>query len=131
MNWNMEWDRSESCQMKVILSDGSTELHAILNETVSAREFAAHLPCRVKGDDSGTNYCFPFPRVRFDPMELQSGWKNGDLCLCDGWFAILYAGEEESSSDRNMMIIGHLEKESEEKVKDLPEKVVLTIRAEE
>ncbi|MGN1390128.1 MAG: cyclophilin-like fold protein [Bulleidia sp.] len=117
--------------MKVILSDGRIELTAVLNDTVSAREFAAHLPCRLKGEDSGVDYCFQFPRVRFDPLELQDGWENGDLCLCDGWFAILYGGEETSSSHRNMMIIGHLEKESEEKLKELSGKVVLTIRSAE
>lgn len=53
-----------------------------------------------------------------------------DISLCDGWFAILYGGQEISSSYRNMMIIGHLEEDALEKVKALPNKVSLKIQME-
>ncbi len=53
--------------------------------------------------------------------------ENGDLSLCDGWFAILYAGQEDSMAYGHMMIVGHLEEGSLEKVRELPAHVTLRV----
>ncbi len=111
----------------ITITDGNTTLRAILNDTVAARDFAKRLPVTVTGCDSGVDYCCSAANGRYDPMETQTGWKNGDLCLCGGWFALLYGGQEQSSNCRNMMIIGHLEDGDLEKVKEMPEKVTLRI----
>ncbi|MGI6205169.1 MAG: cyclophilin-like fold protein [Anaerovoracaceae bacterium] len=115
----------------ITISDGKTELHAVLNEKAAARDFVRRLPCRMKGTDSGTEYCCPAAIGVFDPMEAQTGWKNGDIALCGGWFMILYGGEDESSAYRNMMIIGHLDDDSAEAVREMPHQVEFTVRLSE
>lgn len=111
----------------ISIRSGSTVLYAALNNTVAARDFAGRLPVKLCGTDSGTDYCCRTANGLFDPMELQEGWSNGDLCLCDGWFSILYAGQEHSSSFHNLMIIGHLREDSLQRVHKLPQKVTLTV----
>ena len=111
----------------ITITDGNTTLRAILNDTVAARDFAKRLPVTVTGYDSGVDYCCSAENGRYDPMETQTGWKNGDISLGSGWFALLYGGQEQSSKYRNMMIIGHLEDGDLEKVKEMPEKVTLRI----
>lgn len=112
---------------KISITDGSTVLYACLNDTLAAADLEERLPCKFNVTDSGTDLCGPAPRGVYDPMELQTGWKNGDLSLCDGWFAILYAGQEDSMAHGHMMIVGHLEEDSMIRVKDLPEHTVLTV----
>ena len=61
------------------------------------------------------------------PWETQSGWKNGDISLAGGWFAVLFDGEEESKNYHGMMVIGHIEEESLDLVKALPAQVKFTV----
>ncbi|MGI6204245.1 MAG: cyclophilin-like fold protein [Anaerovoracaceae bacterium] len=112
---------------RISITDGTTVLYAELNETLAAKDFIKRLPCRFSGFDSGIDYCCTAANGIYDPLELQTGWKNGDISLGGGWFAILYGGEEESDSYRNMMIIGHLDDDSLEKVKQMPAKVNLKV----
>ncbi len=107
---------------KICITNGNVILYADLNDTVAANDFAKRLPCRFSGADSGIDYCCKAANGVYDPLETQAGWKNGDLCLCGGWFAILYGGEEESRHHRNMMIIGRVEEKSLEQIRNLPDK---------
>lgn len=116
---------------EINITDGSTVVWAVLNETVAAKDFEKRLPFKCSGYDSGIDYCCTAASGVFDPMELQSGWKNGDISLGGGWFALLYGGEESSSSYHNMMIIGHILEADLPKVKAMPERVNLTITAAE
>lgn len=109
------------------ITDGKTILRAILNDTVAARDFEKRLPFTVSGYDSGIDYCCTTASGLYDPMETQAGWKNGDISLGGGWFALLYCGEEQSKDYKNMMIIGHINDEDLELVKNMPERVNLTI----
>lgn len=108
---------------RICITDGNVLLYATLNDTVAANDFARRLPCRFSATNSGIDYCCPAASGVYDPLETQTGWKNGDLCLCDGWFAILYGGEERSFACYSMMIIGHLEERSLEQIRLLPDKV--------
>lgn len=108
---------------RIYLTDGNVILYADLNDTVAAHDFAKRLPCGFSGIDSGMDYCCSAANGVYDPLETQTGWKNGDLCLCRGWFAILYGGEESSGEFRNMMVIGHLDDSSLERIRSLPNKV--------
>ena len=107
---------------KICITDGNVMLYASLNDTVAARDFIKRLPCSFSGADSGLDYCCTAATGVYDPMETQTGWKNGDLSLGGGWFAILYDGEELSKTFRNMMIIGHLDEDSLESIHLLPER---------
>lgn len=115
-------------EMKDIrISDGKTVLRAKLNDTAAAKDFEKRLPFTVSGYDSGIDYCCTAASGLFDPMEMQAGWKNGDISLGGGWFALLYGGEEQSKYYKNMMIIGHINDEDLELVKNMPERVNLTV----
>ncbi len=113
----------------VIISDGSIRLRAVLNDTVAARDFAKRLPFSCNGSDSGIDYCCSAASGLFDPGELQCGWKNGDISLGGGWFALLYGGEEESGIYKNMMIIGHILKDDLPLMANMPSRVSLTVEA--
>ena len=58
---------------------------------------------------------------------MQSSWKNGDISLDGGWFALLYSGQKQSATYRNMMIIGHILDEDLKLIKTLPKKVTFTV----
>ena len=110
----------------VLKADGKT-IPAALNETLAAKEFIKRLPFKVSGFRSAVDYCCKAACGIFDPMETQSGWKNGDISLAGGWFAVLFDGEEESMNYHGMMVIGHIEKENLDLVKTLPENAKFTV----
>lgn len=114
---------------EIQITDGTTVLHAVLNETVAAQDFEKRLPCTFTGSDSGTDYCCAAANGVYDPLEAQRGWKNGDISLCDGWFALLYGGEEQSEAYEDMMIIGHIHAEDLPLVRQMPPRVTLKVEA--
>lgn len=114
---------------RIAITDGATVLHATLNDTVAAEDFAKRLPFTCTGYDSGIDYCCSAASGRFDPLQQQTGWTDGDISLGGGWFALLYGGQEQSSAYRNMMIIGHIDDADLPRVADLPERVTLTVTA--
>lgn len=112
---------------RISITDGRTVLRAELNDTAAAQDFEKRLPFSVSGYDSGIDYCCNAASGLYDPTQTQTGWKNGDISLGGGWFALLYGGEEQSEEYHNMMIIGHILEEDLELVKNMPKKVNLTI----
>ncbi len=104
----------------LIIKANGIEIPATLNDTVAAQEFKKRLPFTVSGFRSDVDYCCTAASGIFDPSETQAGWKNGDISLAGGWFAILFDGEEHSKSYRNMMIIAHIDDAYLDLVKGLP-----------
>ncbi|MDO4555723.1 MAG: cyclophilin-like fold protein [Lachnospiraceae bacterium] len=109
------------------ITDGNTIIKATLNDTVAAKDFEKRLPFKCSGYDSGIDYCCNAASGVFDPMEMQTGWKNGDISLGGGWFALLYGGEDTSNTYHNMMIIGHILDEDLPKMSEFPERVSLMV----
>ena len=116
---------------KIKITAGNTEIPAVLNDTAAAKDFETRLPFTVSGTDSGIDYCCVAEEGKSIPEERQAGWKNGDINLAGGWFAILYGGEEESAAYTDMMIIGHIEKEDLPLVQKLPHTVTFTVTLDE
>lgn len=110
-------------KQNITITDGATTLRATLNDTVAAKDFAKRLPLTL----SGIDYCCNAATGLSDPLEAQTGWKNGDISLGGGYFALLYGGEEESSAYKNLMIIGHIQEEDLAKAKKLPGRTTLKI----
>lgn len=102
------------------ITSGNVVIPAVLNDTVAAKDFEGRLPFKVTGNDSGIDYCCAAKEGKSNQAERQNGWKNGDINLAGGWFALLYGGEEESETYTDMMIIGHIEKEYLTTLKKLP-----------
>ncbi len=112
---------------EIQITDGRAVIHATLNNTVAAHDFEKRLPCTFNGSDSGTDYCCAAANGLYDPLETRRGWKNGDISLCDGWFALLYGGEEQSDTYGDMMIIGHIHDEDLPLVRQMPSRVTLKV----
>ncbi len=116
---------------RIILKANDVVIPAMLNDTMAAREFKKRLPFKVSGYRSAVDYCCTAACGVFDPAETQSGWKNGDISLAGGWFAVLFDGEEASQSYHGMMIIAHIEKDNLYLVKALPETVKFVVELAE
>ena len=106
---------------------GDVTLLTALNDTVAAQDFKKRLPLKLSGYRSPVDYCCTAARGLYDPVETQSGWKNGDISLAGGWLAIFFAGEEESENYRGLMVIAHLEDSQVAQIKELPDSVKFTI----
>ena len=115
----------------IILKTNGVSIPATLNNTVAAQDFKKRLPFVVSGHRSSVDYCCTAESWEYDPEELQSGWKNGDISLAGGWFAVLFDGEESSKTYSNMMIIAHIDEEHLDLVKALPARVTFTVEAAE
>lgn len=111
----------------IVLKAAGVEIPAVLNDTVAARDFAKRLPFTVSGFRSPVDYCCSAACGRFDPAETQTGWKNGDISLAGGWFAVLFGGEEQSGAYHGMMVIAHIDEEHLDAVRALPEEVRFTV----
>lgn len=114
---------------RIVLNVDGISIPAILNDTCAAKDFEKRMPFQVTCHDSGIGYYKWAARGRFDPSELSRGWKNGDIMLSSGWFALLYGGEETSEEYGETMIIGHFD--DLEAVRNLPKTIRLTVTAEE
>ena len=115
----------------IVLKASGIEIPATLNDTRAALEFKKTLPFTVSGYRSTVDYCCTAACGVFDPSETQSGWKNGDISLAGGWFAVLFDGEEESRNYHGMMIIAHIDEENLHLVKELPERVKFVVELAE
>ncbi len=100
---------------------------ATLNDTVAAKDFKTRLPFVISGYRSTFDYCCSAESGKYDPSETQAGWTNGDIILGGGWFAVLFEGQEQSSSYDDMMIIAHIDTSDLHLVKSLPQNVTFTV----
>ena len=115
---------------RLVIRSGDVSVKAKMNGSFAARDFMNRLPMTVTGFDSGVDYCCELADGMIDEAELQDGWKNGDINAYGGWFAILYGGEEQSSSYRQM-IIAHLNKEENQLIQTLPKEAEFHLSLEE
>jgi len=114
----------------IVLKANNVAIPAILNDTLAARELKKRLPFKVSGHRSEVDYCCAAACGVFDPAETQSGWKNGDISLAGGWFAVFFDGEEISQSYYGMMVIAHIERKHLQLVRGLPKTVKFVVELE-
>ncbi len=115
---------------RLVIRSGDVTVKAKMNSSFAARDFMNRLPMTVTGEDSGVDYCCELEDGAIDETELQDGWKNGDINAYGGWFAILYGGEEQSASYRQM-IIAHLDEADNRLIQTLPKETVFELSLEE
>jgi len=115
---------------RLVIRSGDVTVKAKMNDSFAARDFMNRLPLTVKGFDSGVDYCCEMKSGLLDEAEMQDGWKNGDINLSDGWFAILYGGEEQSAQ-YHQMIIAHLDDEDNKRIMSLPKEAEFLLSLEE
>jgi multimeric flavodoxin WrbA len=115
---------------RLVIRSGNVTVKAKMNGSFAARDFMNRLPMTVTGEDSGVDYCCELEDGAIDETELQDGWRNGDINAYGGWFAILYGGEEQSASYRQM-IIAHLDEADNRRIQTLPKEAVFELSLEE
>ena len=111
----------------IVIKTSNKTIPAVLNDTLAANEFKKRLPFKVSGTRYEHDYCCSAACGVFDPTETQSGWKNVDISLAGGWFAVLFDGEETSHGYHGMMVIAHIDEDDLQLVKDLPETVKFVV----
>ena len=111
----------------VMLMVNERVIPAVMNDTHAARDFMKRLPFHITMHRYSVDYCGTAASGEFDPAETQNGWKNGDISLAGGWFALLFDGEEASQSYNGMMIIGHIDERDLPAVRNLSDTIRLTV----
>ena len=111
----------------IFLQVNDIRIPATLNDTVAAQDFKSRLPFTVSGHRSTYDYCCTASSGRYDESEMQAGWKNGDISLAGGWFAVLFEGEEVSQSYDQMMIIAHIDSADLPAIKALEQQVTFVV----
>ena len=95
---------------EVILKVGEKKFKAKFNNSTTAKDVLSKLPYTVNLDQYEFDYCGIIPApLAFDEADKHNGWTNGDICLADNYFTILYAGEEQSASHTGLIKIGEVE----------------------
>ena len=107
---------------RIVIHAGDVTSPAVLNDTLAAKDFRTRMPFTVSGFRSPVDYCCTADSGEYDPSEEQAGWKNGDISLAGGWFAVLFDGEEQSKAYDHMMIIAHIDEKDLHLVRGLPER---------
>lgn len=123
-------DPDDSNAARLVISSGDVTVKAKLNNTIAARDLMNRLPMTLTGFYSGIDYCCECRDGALDESEMQDGWKNGDINLSGGWFAILYGGEAQSASYRQM-IVAHLSEEDNQLIQTLPKQATFQLSLEE
>jgi hypothetical protein len=115
----------------IIINAGDVTIEAQLNDTEAARDFVTRLPVEADCHDSGADYCGVMAEGKYKESETQSGWKNGDIGLANGWIALFYGGEETSTQWKHQMIIGHMEDGAIDKLSQLPPDIHVRVSVKE
>lgn len=94
----------------ITLTIGDKVLNGYLNASAPARSLISQLPLTITLNDSGNDFCGSSLDIAYDPEDIQSGYKNGDLAF---WtpasnFVIFVDDEENSSDTDNLIILGKI-----------------------
>ena len=84
---------------KINMRFGDVTVQAELNDTDTARAFAAMLPATIRVSGTGIDFCGRMPfGLPYEESQVRRGWTNGDVNYNPGggWFAHLFDDEENS-----------------------------------
>ncbi|MEO2058987.1 MAG: cyclophilin-like fold protein [Mesonia sp.] len=115
--------------IEVILKVGEKEFKVNFNNSTTAQDVLSKLAYMVNLDQYEFDYCGIIPApLAFDEADKHNGWTNGDICLADNYFTILYAGEEQSASHMGLIKIGEVEDKNQlSEIKNLGSNIRLTV----
>ena len=117
-------------QTEITIKIGDLKIPAVLNNTLTATEFIKRLPFRLAVSKSNLDFCGAVSSLPSKASEQQAGWKNGDIGYGRGWFALFHSGEEQSSSYTNEMIIGYIDKDYIEVLRDMTGTIEIIVEQE-
>ncbi len=112
----------------VIMMMNGREVHATLNDTLTAREFIQLLPYSVTVSRATDDLCGSVrEELASDPSEGLNRWKIGEIGWFGGWFTILVDNEERFSKMPGVMIIGSIDEEDIDYVTQLSGRVDIEV----
>ena len=88
---------------------GDTVIPGILNDSETARALIEKLPMTISMNRYATDYCAVLDEeLPYSEEAVHNGWLNGDINyeITAPYFAVLFAGEEESNTHDNQVNIG-------------------------
>ena len=113
----------------VIMEMNGTEVKAVLNNTLTAREFIKLLPYSVTVSRAADDLCGSVrENLPSDDSEGKNSWKIGEIGWFGGWFTILVDHEEKFSKMPGVMIIGKVDDEYMDIVKGFSGRVDISVR---
>lgn len=119
---------------RIDLRFGDETIAATLNDTGTARAFAARLPVSIRVSGTGIDFCGQMPfSLPYDDAQVHHGWVNGDVNYNPGggWFAVLHGGEEDSGRYGDQVTMGRIEEDDLARVQALEGSFVLHIELAE
>ena len=115
----------------IIMDMNGTEVHATLNDTVTAQEFMKLLPYEVTVSRAADDLCGSVSEeLDSDAGENSDGWKLGEIGWFGGWFTIL-VDNEAAFANHSVMIIGTVDEADLPYVQSLTGQVDISIRLAE
>ncbi len=116
----------------IILEMNGTEVRAVLNDTLTAKEFMKLLPYSVTVSRAADDLCGSVrEELPSDPTEGQKSWELGEIGWFGGWFTILVDHEERFSNMPGVMIIGKVVDADMDTVTAFTGRVDITVRLAE
>ena len=97
---------------KITMRFGNAEVAGPLNDTATARAFADKLPATIRVSGTGIDFCGRMPfELPYERRQVHRGWANGDVNYNPGggWFALLFADEENSMRYGDQVSIGRVD----------------------
>ena len=101
----------ETVAQDIVMHFGAATVSAQLNDTATARAFAALLPATVRMSASAVGVCGAAPfELPVDSASIHRGWTNGDVNYNPGggWLAVFFDDEENSPRYGDRLTIGRV-----------------------
>lgn len=111
---------------EITLTTGDTVLHGKLNDTVTAKAFAAQLPKTYTVSVSSMDMCGGAAELPSDSSENQTGWNIGDIDYGGGWFMI-FQRINLNIPFMKMPVIGRIDEEDIPALQELSGSVTFTV----
>lgn len=112
---------------KILIDIENTQIKATLNETKAAKDFISRLPLTLKMSKSDIDFSCNYSSGNYTVDEMKKGWCNGDIIWGGGFLSIMFRAEKDSLG-YNLMIIGSVEKEELQKLRELSNEVEITFK---
>lgn len=112
----------------ILIKINNKILHATLNDTIAAKDFISRLPLTLEMSKSNIDFSCNYPAGDYTVNEMKRGWHNGDVVWGGGFLSIMFRAEKDSLG-YNLMIIGSVEKEDLQILRELPKEIEITFKS--
>lgn len=111
----------------ILIEIETITIKVILNDTIAAQDFISRLPLTLEMSKSDIDYSCNYPSGDYTVNEMKRGWENGDIIWGGGFLSIMYRAEKDSLG-YNLMVIGSIEKDDLQILRNLPKDTQMTFK---